>query len=334
MVEVVYQKGDGEKYKRRGDITKVTVASDVDEIAAHAFRGCSNLTEFNFGDSEVTKIGREAFNSTSIAKIKLPDTLKEIGVGAFAFSKIKEVEVNVEKIEISSFLSCKDLVKVVLGATTVKDKAFKGCLNISTFIWPDSVKEVGDNVFEGCDKLQELAGSKGQEKVIEYLKSLLTPLMKLCVNDGKLEDIKNILDKNSEAIKMDWSGRVLDIVRRVNAITSSESAKTNSKITTLEASNTKLQQDLDNLTACMNKMMEKFEIDLPKKPSDTPPEPSKDSVKGNKVDKEGEVKDSAASTSLPPPPPGSGDGDGAVVNPLLVENEGGDVEMSTTKSSK
>ena len=52
MVEVVYQKGDGGKYKGRGDITKVTVASDVDEIAAHAFFGCSNLAEFNFGDSK------------------------------------------------------------------------------------------------------------------------------------------------------------------------------------------------------------------------------------------------------------------------------------------
>ncbi|GMH94148.1 hypothetical protein TrST_g4022 [Triparma strigata] len=142
------------------------------------------------------------------------------------------------------------------------------------------------------------------------------------------------LDLKLDSSSSDWSGRVLDIVRRVNAITSSESAKTNSKITTLKASNAKLQQDLDNLTACMNRMMEKFEIDLPKKPSDAPPEPSKDSVEGNEIDKEGEVKDSAASTSLPPPPPGSGNGDGAVVNPLLVENEGGDVEMSTTKSSK
>ena len=133
------------------------------------------------------------------------------------------------------------------------------------------------------------------------------------------------LDLKLKSSNSDWSGRVLDIVRRVNATTSSESAKTNSKITTLEASNAKLQQDLDNLTACMNKMMEKFEIDLPKRPADAPPEPSKDSD-------EGEVK--AAPTSLPPPPPGSGDGDGAVVNPLLVENEGGDVEMSTTKSSK
>lgn len=30
----------------------------------------------------------------------------------------------------------------------------------------------------------------------------MTPLTKLCLHDGKLEDIKKILDENSEAIKV------------------------------------------------------------------------------------------------------------------------------------
>ncbi|GMH95099.1 hypothetical protein TrVE_jg10324 [Triparma verrucosa] len=167
MVEVVYQKGDGQKYRGRKDITKVVVASDVDEIAEYAFSGCSSVTEFNFGD---------------------------------------KIEINVEMINNYTFYDCNNLVKVVLkeGVTTVESEAFSGCPNISTFIWPDSVKEVGDGVFQGCDKLHELAGSKDQEKVIEYLKKVtksMTPLMKLCFNDGKLEDIKMILDENSEAIK-------------------------------------------------------------------------------------------------------------------------------------
>ncbi|GMI07376.1 hypothetical protein TrVE_jg10077 [Triparma verrucosa] len=42
------------------------------------------------------------------------------------------------------------------------------------------------------------------------------------------------LDLKLKSSNSDWSGRVLDIVRRVNAITSSESAKTNAKITALD----------------------------------------------------------------------------------------------------
>ena len=158
MVEVVYQKGDGQKYRGRKDITKVVVASDVDEIAAEAFRECGNLTEFNFGDSKVTKIGGSAFWGTGITKIKLPDTLKEIGSFAFCTSKLKEIEVNIKKIESYTFYLCFDLVKVVLkeGVTTVENNAFKVCPNISTFIWPDSLKEVGKDVFNRCDKLHEV----------------------------------------------------------------------------------------------------------------------------------------------------------------------------------
>ena len=113
MVEVVYQKGDWSKYSGRGDITKVTVASDVDEIASNAFWCCC---------------------------------------------KLKEIEIKAKTVGNSSFLECKDLVKVVLkeGVTSVGTCAFQGCHKISTFIWPDSVKKVGRDVFEGCDKLHEV----------------------------------------------------------------------------------------------------------------------------------------------------------------------------------
>ncbi|GMH97002.1 hypothetical protein TrST_g3464 [Triparma strigata] len=203
MVEVVYQKGDGGKYKGRGDITKVTVASDVDEIAAHAFFGCSNLAEFNFGDSKVTKIGGNALYRTGITKIKFPDSVKEIGWGVLADCKdLKFVEGKVGNIEGCDFATCPNLETVVLkeGVTEVGERVVNGGINISTFVWPDSVKIVGSHVFQGCDKLHELAGSKDQEKVIENLKSV-TPLMRQCSSDGKLEDIKKILDENSEAIK-------------------------------------------------------------------------------------------------------------------------------------
>ena len=217
----------------------------------------------------------------------------------------------------------------------------------------ENLTEIKNSASIICGFKEDHAWSNKKSKLAILLRALFFPLILILLllwhlpvylylilmlkTQGPRETSTEVdLDLKLESSNSDWSGRVLDIVRRVNATTSSASAKTNSKITALEASNaklqqdlktsnTKFQQDLDNLTACMNKMMEKFEIDLPKRPQDAPPEPSKDSD-------EGEVK--AAPTSLPPPPPGSGDGDGAVVNPLLVENEGGDVEMSTTKSSK
>ncbi|GMH99417.1 hypothetical protein TrST_g8961 [Triparma strigata] len=205
MVEVVYQKEDGEKYKGREDITKVVVASDVDIIPSNAFRGCKNLVDFDFGGSKVSKIGSRAFYETGITKMKFPDSLKEIGLYAFAYSNLKEVEIKVEMIDEATFSNCHSLEKVILkeGVKSVKFEAFQNSKNITTFLWPDSVKEVGSDVFRGCDKLHELAKSSVQEEVIEHLKdSNLPPLVNLCRLDGKLEEIKRILLENPEAIKV------------------------------------------------------------------------------------------------------------------------------------
>ena len=108
--------------------------------------------------TKVTKIGGAALERTGITKIKLPDSLKVIERWAFESSKLEEVEVNVGNIKDHTFCSCKDLVRVVLkeGVTKVDLEAFDGCTNISTFIWQDSVKEVGHSVFKGCDKLHEV----------------------------------------------------------------------------------------------------------------------------------------------------------------------------------
>ena len=70
MVEITYKKGDGQKYKERKNITKVVIHRDVDEIGKHAFNECSNLTEIDWGDSKVTKIGLKAFRKTGLVKIK------------------------------------------------------------------------------------------------------------------------------------------------------------------------------------------------------------------------------------------------------------------------
>ncbi|GMI03579.1 hypothetical protein TrLO_g5552 [Triparma laevis f. longispina] len=54
MFKVEYRKGDWQKYKGRGDITKVVIHRDVDEIEHSAFRECKNLTELDWGATLLT----------------------------------------------------------------------------------------------------------------------------------------------------------------------------------------------------------------------------------------------------------------------------------------
>ncbi len=53
------------------------------KVGDKAFKDCHNLTEVYFGNS-VESIGKEAFSSSSVQNLNFPNTLKEIGDGAFS----------------------------------------------------------------------------------------------------------------------------------------------------------------------------------------------------------------------------------------------------------
>ena len=94
-------------------------------------------------------------------------------IGAYAFRNTK-----VETIELKE------------GVTTIGKYAFLDCSNLATLVWPTSITTVEEKLFKHCTKLHELAGSDDQDDVIAYLKKNTTPLMRLCINDGKLEEMK------------------------------------------------------------------------------------------------------------------------------------------------
>ncbi|GMI00319.1 hypothetical protein TrLO_g11359 [Triparma laevis f. longispina] len=188
------------------DIAKVVIHRDVDEIEDRAFYECTNLTEIDWADSKVTKIGENAFRDTGLEKFSCPDSVKVVGWGTVArCNQLRRVGYKAEKIAEQTFCYCEQLETVILkeGVKTIERIAFKNYPYLSTCIWAKSIEEVGEDIFHGCTKLHELVGSNDQEKVIEYLNGMKgTPLMKLCQFDGKLEDIKKILEENPDAAKV------------------------------------------------------------------------------------------------------------------------------------
>ncbi len=111
-------------------IETVTLGPDVEEIGLYAFQNCTNLKVFNFDEaigvveagafkgcsslekadfSETTlaTIGYEAFaGCTSLAEIKIPETLSDIGDFAFADTKFKTIEFgkNINAVGANSFV--------------------------------------------------------------------------------------------------------------------------------------------------------------------------------------------------------------------------------------
>ena len=127
----------------------------------------------------VTDIDENAFACCSLTEIKLPDSLKEIGFGAFnncenltsvaipssvtfigGFSncpRLTSINVpgGVETIWETTFSDCKSLTSVVItsGVKKINRFAFSGCSSLTSIMIPDSVEWIGEGVFENCTDL-------------------------------------------------------------------------------------------------------------------------------------------------------------------------------------
>lgn len=114
----------------------------IDENKAK--KGDSYKTEFtiNFDDA-VHAIKDGAFkNNKFIRKITIKGNIQTIGEEAFANSNIEEV-----------------VFEGNFKGLTIGAGAFRNCVKITTIALPDNVEQIGDNVFEGCYNLTNLAYS-------------------------------------------------------------------------------------------------------------------------------------------------------------------------------
>lgn len=126
------------------EITKIVIPSGIREIRSYAFCYCENLKEITFEDnSNLETISNSAFSACkSLKEIKLPASVKECGVGAFA--------------------SCDSLEKVDISETSIRDirsDLFEDCINLETVILNKNIREFSPGAFKNCTKLK-LANSE------------------------------------------------------------------------------------------------------------------------------------------------------------------------------
>ena len=109
----------------------------------------------------------------NILKVEMPDTITELGLGAFSgysttghytyhsgfyFSSLERVEFSksLSKIEGHAFSGCNNLkyIEIPDNITEIGAKAFYGCGALENIEIPDSVSKIGSNAFEGLKTIQ------------------------------------------------------------------------------------------------------------------------------------------------------------------------------------
>ncbi|MEE1011525.1 MAG: leucine-rich repeat protein [Acutalibacteraceae bacterium] len=96
----------------------------------------------------------------NIDKVTLPESVTDIGVGAFANSTVSETEslANIESIEEYAFKNCTYLEEINLGnkLMIIGMEAFSGCDSLKSIYIPDSVSNIEISAFEDCTKLESV----------------------------------------------------------------------------------------------------------------------------------------------------------------------------------
>lgn len=156
---------------------------DYDDSESGVFEFKESLTSLTIGD-KVTRISNYEFNNTSIESITIPNSVVEIGTGAFnGCRKLKKVnfEDGREELDIipdkysyiTTFQDCPieslylgrslsrspfqgntHLTSVVVGeCSSIVSSAFSGCTGLLSVEISDSVLQIGGGAFENCSEL-------------------------------------------------------------------------------------------------------------------------------------------------------------------------------------
>lgn len=165
----------------------------IKTVGKAAFKNCDSLTEIEIVD--VTVIEAEAFASTGLVSVVIPNNCNELGKSVFANCKylkgltiargVKSIGKNIvsgckrlEKLEIPFIGADRDTAKkisyigyyksltdiVITDATKIAKSAFKGCESLEELTLNEGIKDIGDKVVDGCDMLFTVNAPKSLSK--------------------------------------------------------------------------------------------------------------------------------------------------------------------------
>lgn len=163
-------------FQNCGNLTTVTMPEDDVEFGRGCFAYCANLANIDLSYVEI--IPEECFYScASLLRVNLNNCIE---IGNYAFSDCsKVISVIMPKVEkigegafsrYSTFGGAPIFTEVTLPETLtqVGDGAFLGCEKLSTITIPESVKSLGDYTFAYCVELDNVVLPSTIEKIGEY----------------------------------------------------------------------------------------------------------------------------------------------------------------------
>ena len=192
-------------------LTNINLPGKLESLGNSVFNGCSALAFVSFGE-ELKTIGSSAFKGTALKAIEIPASVTSVGSEAFAGTQITSVAIpaNVKTIGASAFAGCFELSSVTFAdnsqLTSLGSYAFNGTkisditlpsmltaisanmlagTQITSFVVPESVTDIGDYAFDGMASLETITiNVKGLKEIGEYAFRDCTSLRSIEIPEG------------------------------------------------------------------------------------------------------------------------------------------------------
>ena len=212
-------------FKDKG-ISKVINNADDLCIGTETFKN-TNISEFDF--DKVAKIGDNAFENTKFENLKLNNNILEVGAGVFKnCNNLVSVDFDENSIDISDemFLGCEkletltnvqnvtridglafaDCIKLkntdFIGPSVrvIEEYAFQNCVGLTSVTLPETLNNVYESIFDGCNAIEELRLGKTFENTDNENRSdtLLKHIGNIGANVKKITLIGNSITRLSK----------------------------------------------------------------------------------------------------------------------------------------
>lgn len=166
------------------------------ETSTFVFNGCKNLKKVRL-PSSITVIGDKMFSRcTSLQNIILPEGLTKIGKSAFADCPFTELTIpnTVTTILSDAFYGYKGKKLIIPDSVTKLDCSFSSCKNLEYLRLPNSLTEIGSELFHSKTALSDNSSALVSVNLPESLQKIgyhtfqeLTSLKELIIPDSLTE---------------------------------------------------------------------------------------------------------------------------------------------------
>lgn len=147
---------------------ELILPESMTEVSDYAFPNCAALSIIAF-PSKLERIGKSAFETTSVKTMTLPASLKEIDDAAFRY--------------------CRSLTSLTIpdAVERIGDEAFSQDSSLESVALGNSLKEIGKSAFYYCSEIKSLEVPASLARVAEGTFSYCTGVTELTLHEGLKE---------------------------------------------------------------------------------------------------------------------------------------------------